>query len=126
VPRFSAPAITEALRWALTQAGKPYDFSAICGIAFERDWHDSRRWFCSELIAAAFEVVGSPLLNPSANLWRITPRDRCNSFRSPPYPSLTDRMAGVSLPYAPLAATRNNSSSGRIIFEAIRIGASAE
>jgi len=47
-----------------------------------------------------------------------------NSLRYPPYPSLTDRMAGVSLPYAPLAATRINTS----VFEEIpaRIGASAE
>jgi hypothetical protein len=69
VLRFSTPAITEALQWALTQAGKPYDFSAICGIAFDRDWRGSRRWFCSELIAAALEVVGSPLLNLSANVF---------------------------------------------------------
>jgi uncharacterized protein YycO len=60
---------------ALTQAGKPYDFYAIGGIAFDRNWRDSHRWFCSELIAAAFEAAGSPLLNPSANVWRITPRD---------------------------------------------------
>ena len=32
------------------------------------DFHPRR------LIAAAFEAVGSPLLNPSANVWRITPR----------------------------------------------------
>jgi uncharacterized protein YycO len=75
VLRFTAPAIDQAFKWALTQAGKSYDFSAIGGIALDRNWRDSRRWFCSELIAAAFEAVSSPLLNPSANVWRITPRD---------------------------------------------------
>ena len=75
VLRYTAPGINQAFRWALTQAGKSYDFSAIGGIAIDRNWRDSRRWFCSELIAAAFEAVGCPLLNPSANVWRITPRD---------------------------------------------------
>lgn len=48
--------------------------------------------FCSELIAAAFEVVGSPLLNPSANVWRITPRDLRLSIELVP-------ISAISIPY---------------------------
>jgi len=72
---FSAPEIEYAYEWARTQAGKKYDFSAIAGIATNRNWRDQSRWFCSELIAASFEQVGAPLLNPETKVWRITPRD---------------------------------------------------
>ena len=69
--------VERAYRWALTQDGKPYDYSAISGIALDRDWHDESRWFCSELIAVAFERIGFPLLStrPSNQVYRITPRD---------------------------------------------------
>jgi len=70
-------AIVKAYQWALTQVGKPYDFSAIAGITLDRNWHDERRWFCSELIVVAFEKAGAPILStrPSSAFWRITPRD---------------------------------------------------
>jgi uncharacterized protein YycO len=70
-------AMRAAYAWARTQAGKRYDYSAITGIAFNRDWRDEARWFCSELVAAAFENVGFPLLStrPSDKVYRITPRD---------------------------------------------------
>jgi len=73
-------------------SGKSYDFSAIGGIALDRNWRDSHRWFCSELIAAAFEAVGSPLLNPSANVWRITPRDLLLSMN-------LAAVSAISIPY---------------------------
>ena len=75
VLRFTAPGIDAAYQVALRQAGKPYDFLAIGGILLDRDWRDTRRWFCSELVAWAFERAGAPLLNPDAPAWRITPRD---------------------------------------------------
>ncbi|MHB8484226.1 MAG: hypothetical protein ACYDCM_00645 [Candidatus Acidiferrales bacterium] len=77
VEQFIADGIMRAYAWALTQAGKPYDFSAITGIALDRNLHDESRWFCSELVAVAFEKAGYPLLStrPSAAPWRITPRD---------------------------------------------------
>ena len=66
-----------AYDWALTQVGKPYDFSAVTGIALNRDLHDESKWFCSELVAVAFEKMGFPLLStrPSDKVYRITPRD---------------------------------------------------
>ena len=77
VEQFTAEGILHAYEWARTQIGKPYDFSAIAGIAIDRNWRDETKWFCSELVAASFEHVGLPLLStrPSAAVWRYTPRD---------------------------------------------------
>lgn len=77
VEQFTATGIEQAHEWAETQIGKPYDFAAITGIAFDRNWHDESKWFCSELVAVAFEKIGVPLLStrPSDLPWRITPRD---------------------------------------------------
>src|SRR6478672_10407102 len=58
--QFAHVAMTQAQefdlwKFAYEQIGKPYDFSAILGIAFRRDWREDDAWFCSELVAAAFE-----------------------------------------------------------------------
>ena len=73
----SGEVVEAAYAWALTQNGKPYDFSAISGIAFDRNWHADEKWFCSELVAVAFEKAGYPILStrPSDEVFRITPRD---------------------------------------------------
>lgn len=71
----TAPLVEAAYSWALTQIGKPYDWRAILGIASDKDWHCGDDYFCSELVATAFEHIGKPLLNPDAVVWRITPRD---------------------------------------------------
>jgi hypothetical protein len=72
---FGAPKMQEAFEWALTQRGKKYDWTAITGFAFNRDWREEDRWFCSELVCASFEKVGAPLLNPDMQVYRIAPRD---------------------------------------------------
>ncbi|MBW4089875.1 MAG: hypothetical protein HIU82_02030 [Proteobacteria bacterium] len=64
----------DAVAWARRQVGDPYDWSAIYGMAWRRDWHRPGKWFCSELVARAFEVAGCPLLC-SAQMDRVTPRD---------------------------------------------------
>lgn len=84
IARFIAPNIEDAYDWALTQGGKKYDFSAILGIALNRNWRSGDRWFCSELIAAAWEHTPIPLLNPAADVARITPRDLLLSDRIVP------------------------------------------
>ena len=61
-------------RWAAGQVGKPYDWSAIAGIPFRRNWRQPGEWFCSELVASAFEAAAFPLLRTS-HLNRVTPRD---------------------------------------------------
>jgi uncharacterized protein YycO len=65
----NATAIWEA---ALTQVGKKYDWTALVGIPFHRDWSEDYAWFCSEFIAWAFDQGGTPLFN-SENIHRITP-----------------------------------------------------
>jgi uncharacterized protein YycO len=77
VEQFTAAGIGQAYEWAKTQTGKPYDFSAITGMAINRDWRNESKYFCSELIALAFEKAGSPVLStrPSVGVYRITPRD---------------------------------------------------
>jgi hypothetical protein len=56
---------------ALSQVGKPYDLSGIANFALHRDWREEDSFFCSELVAWAFEQAGAPLLNGNCN--RITP-----------------------------------------------------
>lgn len=60
--------------WLRAQLGKPYDWTAIAGLAMHRDWREDDSWFCSELLAAAFEHSDYPLLRAD-HLNRITPRD---------------------------------------------------
>lgn len=61
---------------ALTsQQFKPYDWKGILNFAHQRNWRDESAWFCSELVAWAFEKAGFPLLNIGADVWRVTPRD---------------------------------------------------
>lgn len=37
-----------ALSWAVDQVGKPYDWTALFGMAILRDMEDPLRWYCSE------------------------------------------------------------------------------
>ena len=39
------------------QIGKPYDYTAVFGFPF-RKWNDDRKWYCSELVAAALQAGG--------------------------------------------------------------------
>jgi hypothetical protein len=65
------------------QEGKAYDWSAVFGIGIHRDWAEDDKWFCSELVAAAFGHVGIELAHKKLN--RVTPQDLWES------PLLTDR-----------------------------------
>ncbi len=55
------------------QIGKPYDYTAIVGLALHRDWQQDDAWFCSELIAWAFDKAQQPLLRAEI-LKRVTPQ----------------------------------------------------
>jgi uncharacterized protein YycO len=57
---------------ANSQVGKRYDIAAIFAIFFRGNWHDLKKWFCSELIAWAFWMGGTPLFRDS-RLRRVTP-----------------------------------------------------
>ena len=58
---------------ALGQVGKPYDWGAVLGIGIHRNWAESDKWFCSELVAWAFARAGQPLFRPDS-ISRITPQ----------------------------------------------------
>ena len=70
IPANDPAGIIEA---AASQIGKPYDYSALLGLALHRDWQRENAWFCSELIAWAFEQNKQPLLR-SEVLRRVTPQ----------------------------------------------------
>lgn len=61
------------LNQAYLQIGAPYDWLGVVGIGVRRKWQENTRWFCSELIAYAFDSAGESLFR--AKPWRITPRD---------------------------------------------------
>lgn len=71
VPRGTSDKVKAAVR---SQLGKPYDWWGIAGLSIRRDWQDSTNWWCSELVAWAFQEAGAPLFRPDA-LHRITPQD---------------------------------------------------
>lgn len=58
---------------AASQVGKPYDLLGVFGILFRKNWQNQDSWFCSELVAWAFQSADCPLLNQNQS--RITPRD---------------------------------------------------
>lgn len=78
--KFTAKAIYRAdapdtvLDFARKQVGKPYDARGILNFGLHRNWKDDSSWFCSELVAAAFDQAGVPLVM-TPNAGRVTPRD---------------------------------------------------
>lgn len=63
-----------ATRRVRAELGKPYDLTALFGILFRRAWHDTDKWFCSELVAHASGMFRKTLvkrITPEA-VWRIT------------------------------------------------------
>ena len=58
---------------ATSQLSKPYDYEAIVGMGLHRDWQRPDAWFCSELLAWAFQEAGEPLFRPELTR-RVTPQ----------------------------------------------------
>ena len=71
---YEVKAPAEVIYFAVAQVGKPYDWDALLGMPFRKDWRDPSKWFCSELVTAAFEAGGHPILR-SDHVDRVTPRD---------------------------------------------------
>jgi uncharacterized protein YycO len=75
---------------AASQAGKPYDYTAIVGLGLRRDWQEADAWFCSELIAWAFTQAGEPLFRADClrrvtpqHLWMLAPMAAGDVWRAP-------------------------------------------
>ena len=62
-----------ALAFARAEIGKPYDYLGVLWFPFRPRWNDPRRWFCSELTAAALHHAG--ILKVPALLHRVSPGD---------------------------------------------------
>lgn len=58
---------------ASSQIGKPYDYTAVLGLGVRREWQADDSWFCSELVAWAFERAGMRLFR-GETLHRVTPQ----------------------------------------------------
>ena len=73
VERYTVDAPEDAvLGFAKEQIGKPYDWAGIYNfISRERQWDETDKWFCSELVAYSFKQAGYPLLR--VNSFRVTP-----------------------------------------------------
>lgn len=57
---------------ALSQLGKPYDWTAVIGVGLHRDWDTEEAWDCSELgLWACYRAGYIPLR--SAHLNRVVP-----------------------------------------------------
>ena len=61
----------QVIQFAKDKIGDPYYYTAILGFLVRRDWHEPRHWFCSELVAAAFEYA--KIYKFPIKLNRITP-----------------------------------------------------
>lgn len=61
----------EALSFAIDQVGKPYDYAGVLLFSFAPRWNDKRRWFCSELTAAALHRAG--IITVPDKMWRVSP-----------------------------------------------------
>jgi uncharacterized protein YycO len=69
-PTIDAAPILAAAR---SQEGKGFDWKALIGFIFHRDWQQQDAWFCSELVAWSFAQAGVSLYRPDG-LNRITPQ----------------------------------------------------
>lgn len=58
---------------AAGEINKPYDYTALIGLALRRDWQEPDAWFCSELVAWSFQEAGQPLLRAEV-VRRVTPQ----------------------------------------------------
>jgi hypothetical protein len=71
---------------AASQLGKPYDYTALVGLALRRDWQALGAWFCSEYAAWSFMAAGQPLLRAEVvrrvtpqHLWMLLPADQADA-----------------------------------------------
>lgn len=64
----------QVLAVARSQIGKGYDWSGIAGLGINRDWQEADAWFCSELVAWAFDSAGQPLIRRDS-VHTVTPQN---------------------------------------------------
>jgi uncharacterized protein YycO len=78
VDLFAVKALTrvhnDALAFAISQLGKPYDYTMVARFVTRRteSTRTKEKWFCSELVFAAFLHAGLPLLRDTQP-WEVSP-----------------------------------------------------
>lgn len=73
IRRIACPCPFVGIQAAFRQIGKRYDWKALAGQLFHRDWQQTDKWFCSELVAWALTQSGNPIFN-AASISRVTPQ----------------------------------------------------
>jgi uncharacterized protein YycO len=64
----------DAIRFAKSQVGKPYDWLGVFGIGLHRDWQEVDKWSCAELVAMVASVAGQKPFDSKFHN-RITPQN---------------------------------------------------
>lgn len=72
--RYPHVATDAAIAFARSQLGKGYDWGAIFGIGFRRNWGDRSKWSCVELATVAAHAANTPLLRCD-EAWRHKPQE---------------------------------------------------
>ena len=65
--------LEESRAWLRAQVGKPYDWTAALGLGLHRNWQKDAAWFCSELVAWAYDRIERPLFRADS-MHRVTPQ----------------------------------------------------
>lgn len=78
VPGLTTPQALDILRFMQDEVGQGYDYSAIVKFVSRRSAPHDTRWFCSELVFAAFASVGVTLLK-NVEAWAVSPGDLAKS-----------------------------------------------
>lgn len=71
-----------AYTWACAQEGKPYDWTAIFGMAILRDWQDEDSWYCFELQIAAALKGGRTMVTRPAEIGGRLSRELAHAWRA--------------------------------------------
>jgi uncharacterized protein YycO len=73
IRRISHSAPYQVWQAAQSQICKDYDWNWLWGyLLHSRDWQDTSKWVCSELIAWACQEAGDPILTADS-LWHVSP-----------------------------------------------------
>ena len=83
VTAFSVPMATDddwaaVIEFAKSKVGERYDYKSVLQFVSRRKADDNNRWFCSELVFAAFQNAGIDLL-ARVSAANVSPGDLCLS-----------------------------------------------
>jgi uncharacterized protein YycO len=73
VPGLTKAEAANVLAFLEAQIGKGYDYFGVLRFLSRRNRDNPNRWFCSELVVAAFRHAGVQLFHPQVPAWKISP-----------------------------------------------------